>query len=132
MGTLGIGIMNLTAFSLLPNSSPEVDKNQKMELTIESLSFYVGPSGLTCLSDLAKSDPSTNKTKIITKSGSSVGSSSVANSLVSPAVTENLQEKLKELDETQGEPDVEVTMDKLHDSSRDFASRSSDISKSIH
>jgi hypothetical protein len=61
-----------------------------------------------------------------------VGSSSEVNSLVSPAATENLQKKLKELDETRGEPDVEVTVDKPHDSSRDFASGSSGVSRSIH
>jgi hypothetical protein len=61
-----------------------------------------------------------------------MGSSSEANSPVSPAATENLQEKLKEFDKTWGEPDVEVTMDKSHDSSRDFASRSSGVSRSIH
>jgi hypothetical protein len=100
--------MNSTAFSFLANSSPEVDENQKMELTIGSLSFYVGPSGSTCLSDPAKLGPSTNKTKIIAKSGSSVGSSSKENLPVSPAATENLQEKLEEFDETRGEPDMEV------------------------
>jgi hypothetical protein len=124
--------MNSTAFSLLANSSPEVDENQKMELTIGSLSFYVGPLGSTCLSDPAKSGPSTNKTETIAKSGSSMGSSSEANSLVSPAATENLQKKLEEFNETQREPDVEVTMDKPHDSSRDFASRNSGVSRSIH
>jgi hypothetical protein len=124
--------MNSTAFSLLASSSLEVDENQKMELTIGSLSFYVGPSGSTCLSNPAKSGLSTNKTKIIAKSGSSVGSSSEANSPVSPAATENLQEKLEEFDVTRGEPDVEVTMDKSHDSSRDFASRNSSVSRSIH
>jgi hypothetical protein len=103
-----------------------------MELTIGSLSFYVGLSGSTCLSDLAKSGPSTNITETITKFGSSVGSSSEANSPVSPAAIENLQKKLEEFDETRGEPDVEVTMDKPHDSSRDFASRSSGDSRSIH
>jgi hypothetical protein len=120
------------AFLLLANSSREVDESQEMELTIGSLSFYVGPSGSTCLSDPVKSGLSTNKTEIIAKSGSSVGSSSEANSPVSPAATENLQEKLEEFDETRGEPDVEVTMDKLHDSSRDFASRSSSVFRSIH
>jgi hypothetical protein len=124
--------MNSTAFSLLANNSPEVDKNQKMELTIGSLSFYVGPSGSTCFSDPAKSGPSTNKTEIIAKFGSSVGSSSEANSSVSPVATENLQEKLEEFNKTRGEPDVEVTMDKSHDSLRDFASRSSSVSRSIH
>jgi hypothetical protein len=39
MGTRGVGIMNSMAFSLLADSSPEVDENQKMELTIGSLSF---------------------------------------------------------------------------------------------
>jgi hypothetical protein len=82
---LGVGIMNSTAFSLLANSSLEVNENQKMELTIRSVSFYVRPSGSTCLSDPVKSGPSTNKTETITKSGSSVGSSSEANSPVSPA-----------------------------------------------
>jgi hypothetical protein len=37
--------MNSTAFSLLASSNPEVNENQEMELTIGSLSFYVGPSG---------------------------------------------------------------------------------------
>jgi hypothetical protein len=124
--------MNSTAFSLLANSNPIVDESQEMELTIGSLSFYVGPSGLTCLSDLAKLGPSTSKTKTIAKSGSSVGSSSEVNSTVSPAATERQQKKLKEFDETQGEPDVEVTVDKPHDSSRDFASETSGVSRSIH
>jgi hypothetical protein len=124
--------MNSTAFSLLANSNREVDENKKMELTIGSLSFYVGPSGSTCLSDPAKSSPSTSKIKIIAKSGSSVGSSSEANSPVSPAATENLQEKLEESDKTRREPGVEVGMDKSRDSSRDFASRSSSVSRSVH
>jgi hypothetical protein len=75
--------MNSTAFSLLANSNPEVDENQEMELMIGSLSFYVGPLGSTRLSDPAKSNPSTSKTKTVTVSGSSVGSSSEVNSPVS-------------------------------------------------
>jgi hypothetical protein len=82
--------MNSTAFSLLANSNPEVDENKKMGLTFGSLSFYDGPSGSTCLSGPAKSGPSTSKTEIMAKSGSSVGSSSEANSPVSLAATENL------------------------------------------
>jgi hypothetical protein len=131
--TLGVGIMNSTAFSLLANSSPENDKSQEIELTIGSLSFYIGPSGLTRLSDPAKSGPSASKTKTITKSGSSVGSSSEVNSPISLAATENLQQKkLEKFDETRGEPDVEVTVDKPHDSSRDFTTGSSGVSRSIH
>jgi hypothetical protein len=132
MGTLGVGIMNLTAFSLLANSNPEVDENQKMELTIKSLSFYVGPSGSTCLSDPARSGPSTSKNKTITMSRSSVGSSSEVNSPVSPAATENTQKKLKEFDGARKEPDMEATIDKSHDSQRDFVTGSSGISRSIH
>jgi hypothetical protein len=61
-----------------------------------------------------------------------MGSSSEVNSLVSPAATENLQKKLEEFNETRGEPDVEVTMDKPHDSSRDFTSGRSGVSRRIH
>jgi hypothetical protein len=82
--------------------------------------------------DPAKLNPSTSKTKTITKSGSSVGSSSEVNSPVSPVATENLQKKLEEFNKTRGKPDVEATVDKPHDSSRDFASRSNSVSRSIH
>jgi hypothetical protein len=128
VGILGVGIMNSTAFSLLANSNPEVDKNKKMELTFGSLSFYVGPSSSTCLSGPAESGPSTSKTEIMAKSGSSVGSSSEANSPVSLAVTENLQEKFEEPDETGQKTIVEAAVDKP----RDFASGSSGISRSVH
>jgi hypothetical protein len=124
--------MNSTAFSLLANNNPEVNENQEMELTIGSPSFYVGPSGLTRLSDPAKSGPSASKTKTITMSGSSVGSSSKVNSPVSLVATENTQKKLEEFDGTRGEPDVEITVDKSHDSQRDFATGSSGVSISIH
>jgi hypothetical protein len=61
MGTLGVGIVNSMAFSLLANSSMEVDERQEMELTIKSLSIYVGPSGSTRLSNPAKPHPSARK-----------------------------------------------------------------------
>jgi hypothetical protein len=132
MGTKGVGIMNSTAFSLLAKSNPAINESQEMELTFRSLSFYIGPLGLTRLSDPAKSGPSESKTKTVTKSRSSVGSSSKVNSLVSLAATENMQKKLKEFDETQGEPDVGATLDKPHDIPRDFATGSSGVSRSIH
>jgi hypothetical protein len=131
MGTLGVGIMNSTAFLLLANSSPEVDENQEIELTIVSLSFYVGPSGLTCLSNPAKLGPSTSKTKTIIVSRSSVGSSSEVNSPVSLAATENMQKKL-EFNKTRGKPGMEATVIKAHDSPRDFATGSSGVSRSVH
>jgi hypothetical protein len=124
--------MNSTAFLLLANSSPEVDKNQEMELMIGSMSFYIGPSGSTRLSDPVKSGPSASKTKTITMSRSSVGSSNEVHSPVSLAATENMQKKLEEFDGTRGEPDAEATVDKPHESPRDFATRSSGVSRSIH
>jgi hypothetical protein len=126
VGIWGVGFMNLTAFLFLANSNPEVDENQEMELTFGSLSFYIGPSGSTRLSDLMKSVPLASKTERITASRSSVGSST--NSPVSLAVTESLQEKFEEPDETGQTTIVEAAVDK----SRDIASRSSGISRSIH
>jgi hypothetical protein len=112
VGTLGVEIMNSTVFSLLANSSPEVDENKKIELTFGSLGFYIGPSGSTSLSNPAKSGPSTSKTKIIAKSGSSVGFSSEANSPVSLTATENLQKKFEEPDEIGRKIIAEAAMDK--------------------
>jgi hypothetical protein len=103
-----------------------------MELTIGSLSFYIGPSGSTRLSDLTKLGPSASKTERITISGSSVGSSSEVNSPVSLTATEDMQEKLEEVDETWGKPNMEATAVKTHDSSRDFAIKSSAVSRSVH
>jgi hypothetical protein len=124
--------MNSTTFSLLANSNPEVDENQEMELAIRSLSFYVGPSGSTHLSDPMKSGSSASKAEKITISGSSVGSSSEVNSPVSLAATEDMQEKFEEFNETRGKPDMEAIAVKTHDRSRYFAIESSGISRSVH
>jgi hypothetical protein len=108
--------MNSTAFSLLANCSSEFDENQKTELTIESLSFFVRPSGSTGLSDPTKLDPSASKIKTITMSGSSVGSSSEVNSPVSFAVAGNTQRKIEQFDETREELNIEGAVDKSYDS----------------
>jgi hypothetical protein len=124
MGTRGVGIMNSTAFSLLANSNPEVDGNQisfgtvdfqphppnltpvfksldqEMDLTIRSLNFCIGSLRMIRLSDPVKLDPLASETKTIAMFESSVGSSSEVNSPVSFATTENIREKIKELDET--------------------------------
>jgi hypothetical protein len=120
--------MNSTAFLFLANSNPEVDKSQEKELTFGSLSFYIGPSGSTRLSDPTKPIPSTGKAERITASGSSVGSSSEVNSLVSLAPTENLLGKLEEPEEIGQKFNVEEIVNK----SRDTASRSSSASRSVH
>jgi hypothetical protein len=122
--TLGVGIMNSTAFLLSANNNSKVDGNhisfetvdfqlhpptltpvfasldQGMDLTIGSLSFRVGSLGSIRLSDPTKSDLSAGKTATMAISESSVGSSSEVNSLVSFATTENIEDKIEELDET--------------------------------
>jgi hypothetical protein len=75
-----------------------------------------------------KSVPSVGKIERMTVSGSSVGSSSEANSPVSLAATENFQGKLEEPDETGQKTIVEAAVDK----SKDITSRSSGVSRSIH
>jgi hypothetical protein len=75
--------MNSMAFSLLANSSTEVDENQETELTIGSLSILIGHSGSTRLSDSTKPDPSAREPKTVVMLESSEGSSSEVNSLVS-------------------------------------------------
>jgi hypothetical protein len=83
VGILGVGIMNSMAFLLLANSSAGTDKNQEMELTIGSLSIFIGPSGLTHISDPAKPDPSTSEPETVAIMEYSEGSSSKVNSPVS-------------------------------------------------
>jgi hypothetical protein len=75
--------MNLTAFSLVANSSAGIDENQEMELTIRSLSIFIGPSGSTRLSDPVKPDPSASEPEAVAMMEYSEGSSSEVNSLVS-------------------------------------------------
>jgi hypothetical protein len=123
--------MNSTAFSLLASNNPGVDENEEMELTFGSLSFYIGPSGSTRSLDLTKSGPSASKTERITESGSSVGSSSEANSPVSLIATKDMIETFEEFDETRGKLDKEAAT-KTCDNSRDFAIESSGIPKSVH
>jgi hypothetical protein len=71
-----------------------------MELKIGSLNFHVDSLGLILLSDPTKSDLSAGKTTIIAISELLVGSSSEVNSSVSFTTTENIEDKIKELDET--------------------------------
>jgi hypothetical protein len=124
MGSLGVGIMNSTIFSLSANSNPpKVDGNhvtseavdfqphpptltlvfanldQEMDLTIGSLNFHVGSLGTTRLSDPTKSGPSAEKTASAAMSESSVGSSSEVNSPISFTPTENIGDTTEELDE---------------------------------
>jgi dethiobiotin synthetase len=111
------------AFSLLANSSSEVDKNhisfrtvdfqphlsnftpifermdQDMDLTIESLNFRVGSLGLIRLSDPVSPNLSASEAKTVAMSESLVGSSSEANSPVSFTIIEIAEGKIAEVDE---------------------------------
>jgi hypothetical protein len=138
--------MNSMTFSLLANSSLEVDGNQisfgtvdfqphqsnftpifesldqDKDLTIGRLNFCVGSLGSICLSDLAKPDPSASKAKTIAMSESSMGSSSKAYSPVSLATTEIAGEKITELDETMENLDLGDQLEDLmicHDDASD-------------
>jgi hypothetical protein len=146
MGTLGVGIMNSTAFLPLANSNPEVGKNQlsfrtvnfqphqsnftpifesmdqDMDLMIESLNFRVGSLGSIRLSDPAKLDPSTSESKTIAMSESSEGSSSEVNSPVSFTEIETEERKIAEDDKTMENFDLEVQLEDLmicHDDTSD-------------
>jgi hypothetical protein len=119
--------MNLMAFSLLANSSTEVDENQETELTIGSLSILIGHSGSTRLSDSMKPDLSAREPKIVVMLESSEGSSSEVNSLVSLG-----EAKIAEGNKIREKLDLEETTRKTHNSTRDFAVGSSGISKRVH
>jgi hypothetical protein len=119
--------MNSTAFSLLANSSAEVDENQETELTIGSFCILIGHSGSTRLSDSTKPDPSAREPETVVMLESSEGSSSEVNSPVSLGETkttkgDNIREKL----------DLEETTRKTHNSTRDFTAGSSGVSKRVH
>jgi hypothetical protein len=108
MGNLGVGVMNSTAFSFLANSSAGIDKNQEMELTIRSLSIFIGPSGSTRLSDPVKPDPSTSEPETVAMVEYSKGSSSEINSPVS--LGEVQEGKITESNETMKNFDLGVQL----------------------
>jgi hypothetical protein len=150
VGTLGVGIMNSTTFSLLANSNPEVNEiqisfgtidfqphpsnstpifksmDQDMDLMIGSLNFHVGSLGSIRLSDPAKSDPSASETKTIAMTESSVGSSNEANSPVSLVTAEIIGEKIVELDETMENLHLEDQLEDLMISHDDALDKSTD------
>jgi hypothetical protein len=145
--------MTSTAFSLLANSSPEVDRNQisirtvdfqphppnftlifksldqDTDLTIGSLNFRIRSLGSIYLSDPAKPDPSASEPKTIAMSESSVGSSSEANSPVSFAATEIAGQKIAELDETMKNLDLGDELEDLMICHDDASDKSTDTWK---
>jgi hypothetical protein len=115
------------AFSLLGNSSAEVDKNQEMELTIGSLSILVGPSGSIRLSDSTKPNLSASEPKTAAIVESSEGSSSEVNSPVSLG-----EAQIAEGDKIREKFDLEAKALKTYNSTKDFAAGNSDVSKRVH
>jgi hypothetical protein len=127
VGTLGVGIMNSMAFSLVANSSVGIDENQEMELTIGSLNILIGPSGSTRLSDPSKPDPLASETETKAIMESSEVSSSEVNSPVSVG-----EAQIAEGDEIQEKFDTEGKVFEPHNKTRDFATGSSGVSKRVH
>jgi hypothetical protein len=123
--------MNSMTFSLLANSSSEVDENQKMELMIGSLSFCIGLSGTIRPSDPTKLDPSANKVKIVTMSRSLVGSSSEVNSRVSFTTAEDTGGKIEELDKITEKLNLGETVGQSYPGQKDFVTQTSGISGNI-
>jgi hypothetical protein len=143
------------AFSLLANSSPEVDeiqipirtidfqahqssftqvfesRDQDMDLTIGSLNFRVGSLGLIRLSDPAKLGPSASKSKTETMLESSEGSSSEVNLPVSFAEIETEEKKFAEGDETMENFDLEVQLKDLMICHDDTSDKSTDTWKTV-
>jgi hypothetical protein len=119
--------MNSMAFSLLANSSTRLDESQEMELTIGSLSIFIGPSGLTRLSDPAKPDPSASEPEIVAMMEYSKGSSSEVNSPVS--LGEVQERKITEGDETMENFDLGVQLEDLAICHDDISDKSTNMWK---
>jgi hypothetical protein len=143
--------MNSTAFSLLANSNPQVDKiqipfgtvdfqpqqssfsqvfesmDQDMDLTIRSLNFHVRSLGSICLSDLTKQGPSASEPETVAMSELSEGSSSEVNSPVSLAEAE--EGKITGGDETTENLDLEVQLEDLMIFHGDTSDQSTDTWK---
>jgi hypothetical protein len=115
------------AFLLLANSSAEVDENQEMELTIRSLSFFIGPSGSSCRSDLTKQDPSASEPETIAMMEYSEGSSSEVNSPVSSGEVQ--KGKITEDDEAMENFDVGVQLEDLMICLENISDKSTDTWK---
>jgi hypothetical protein len=116
--------MNSTAFSLLANSSSELDGSQEMELTIGSLSIFIGPSGSSRLSDSVKPDSSASKPDTEEMLESSEGSSNEVNSPVSLE-----KAPIAEGDKIRENFDSEERACQTHNNAKDFAVGSSGVSK---
>jgi hypothetical protein len=119
--------MNSMAFSFLANNSAGIDENQEMELTIRSLSIFIGPSGSTRLLDPAKLDPSASDPETVAMIEYSEGSSSEVNSPVS--LGEVQEGKIAESDKTMENFDLGVQLEDLVICHDDISYKSTDTWK---
>jgi hypothetical protein len=117
-------------FQLHPPTLTPIFANldQEMDLTIGSLNFRVGSLGSTRPSDSMKSDPLVGQIMTVKMTKSSVGSFSEANSPVSFAT----MEKIEELNKTKGNLNIEEAMDNLDLDKKDFTTRSGGVSSNVH
>jgi hypothetical protein len=119
--------MNSMAFLLLANSSSEVEGSQEMELTIGSLSIFIGPSGSSRLADPTKQDPSASEHEAIAIMEYSDGSSSEVNSLVS--LEEVQQGNIAESNNTKDNFNTGIQLDDLMIYLDDISDKSTDTWK---
>jgi hypothetical protein len=124
--------MNSTPFLLLANSNPEVNENQEMDMTIESLNFPVGSSGSTRLfgsrktGSIGKRNQDNHNDWII---GGLFQRGKLASQLHN---SRKYRRKIKELEETIENLDIGGTVDKSYTSQKDFITQSGDVSSNIH
>jgi hypothetical protein len=135
MRTLGVGVMDSTAFSLSSKSNSKIDGNQitfgtvdfqphpptlapvfasldqEMNLTIGSFDFRIRSLGSLRISDPILLSPSAGKTLATATSKTSVGSTSEVNSPASGKPVESKRNIVDELDEIVENLDLKVSSD---------------------
>jgi hypothetical protein len=135
MRTLGVGVMDSTAFSLSSKSNSKINGNQitfgtvyfqphpptlapvfasldqEMNLTIGSFDFRIRSLGSLRISDPILLSPSAGKTLATATSKTSVGSTSEVNSPASGKPAESKRNIVNELDEIVENLDLKVSSD---------------------
>jgi hypothetical protein len=159
MGSLGIGIMNLTAFLLLSKRNSKIDGNQiifgavdfqphtptlapvfasldrEMDLMIGSFNFLIGSLVSACLLGPVKSGPSAGKTTIAATPEIPVSSSSEGNPPVSfkpkkGSIVEEIGKIMENLELEESLGSMDTTASKKFDIlEKDFITSCGDVSR---
>jgi hypothetical protein len=115
------------AFLLLANNNSEIDGSQEMELTIGSLSIFIGPMGSSRLLDPMKQDPSASEPEATAIMEYSDGSSSKVNS---PVSLEKVQKgKITEGNNAKDNLNAGIQLDDLMICLNDISDKSTDTWK---